>query len=136
MRTERSTPLAIPTDLSFVAPLVQKLHQSGLEVLSVRGSTFASMFPSTHEAAWIETDQGIVDVVFFANRDEASNISITPSPTAPGGRFVYVIHASSPTLLKDQTIDAAFPLYFTLGHGMFMATSSRQFDETLKRLFP
>jgi hypothetical protein len=127
--------VAIPTDLRFAAPFVQTLAQSGLHVLSVRGSTFMSMFQSTQEAVWIQTNQGIVDVVFFATPDAASRIRITQSPKATAGRFMYTIQAPSPILLHDQTIDAAFPLYFTVGHGVFMVTSSPQLDESLKRLF-
>ena len=134
-QTRQPTTVPFSSGLAFATPLIRTLNQSGIHVLSVRDSTFASMFPSTHEAAWIETDKGIVDVLFFATPEEASHISITESPNSPAGRFSYIIQAPSPTLQHDQTIDAAFPLYFTVGHGMLMVTSSQQLNEELKHLF-
>ena len=134
-QTKQSTAVVVPADLAFASRLVQVLDRSGLDVLAVRGSTFMSIFQSTNEAARIETNNGIVDVVFFATPEEASRISIRQSPNASVGRFIYIIQAPPPTMLHDQRMDAAFPLYFTVGHGMFMATSSLQLDKILKQLF-
>jgi hypothetical protein len=94
-----------------------------------------SMFQSTDKAAWIKTDEGIVDAVFFVDPAEARQIHVTQYPNKTAGRYIYTIQAPPPTLLHDQTIDAAFPLYFTVEQGMFMETSSAELDKTLKRIF-
>lgn len=126
----------VPADLAFSTALVQRLSRSGLAVLSVQGSTYAAMFPSTGKAAWIRTDQGILDAVFFDDPAAAGQIHVTQSPGSTGGRFLYILRASPPVLLHDQTIDAAFPLYFTTAPGMFLLTGSAPLDRSLKRIFP
>jgi hypothetical protein len=130
-----STPLAVPTDLAFSMPLVEVLSRSGLRILSVQSSTFMSMFSTTDKAAWIQTDRGILDAVFFASPAEAARIHISLSK-GEEGRFLYTLEAPPPTLAQDVTIDAAFPLYFTVESGILMVTSSAELDQALKRIFP
>jgi hypothetical protein len=127
--------VVIPADLVFSTPLVQWLGRSGVKVLSVRSSTYMSMFHSTDHAAWIDTNKGIVEVVFFADHTEGKYIRIIPFPDYSARRFSYIVRAPSPIMLHDQTIDAAFPLYFTVERGMFMVTSSEELDKTLKSMF-
>jgi hypothetical protein len=130
-------PTAIPwsTDLAFANPLVELLRGGALTVLSVRSSVYDGMFQSTYRAAWIETDRGIVEAVFFADPAEVEQIRVTPV-TGEVGRYIYKIQAPAPTLSHDVTIDAGFPLYFTLQHSMFLVTSNAELDETLKRILP
>lgn len=134
-QTIQPTKAAIPTDLAFSSPLVQALSQYGLSILSVQSSTYVAMFPSTNKAVWIETNEGIVEAVFFDDPSEAEQIHITEQPNKTAGRYLYLIQAPAPTLSHDQTIDAAFPLYFTAAHNMLMETSSVELDRTLKRIF-
>ena len=94
------------------------------------------MFQSTNKAVWIKTDQGIVEAVFFPDPAEAGKIRITPLSSETAGRYVYKIQAPPPTLSHDVTIDAGFPLYFTMQQGMFLITSSAGLDITLKRILP
>jgi hypothetical protein len=132
----RPTRAEIPADLAFSAPLVQLLRQAGLSVLAVQSSTYMAMFRSTDKAAWIKTDQGVVDAVFFADAAEAGQVRITPQPNGTVGRYLYTIRAPAPTLLQDQTIDSAFPLYFTVAGNMFMVTTSAELDTTLQSAVP
>jgi hypothetical protein len=128
------TQVVIPTDLVFSTPLVQVLSQSGLSILSVQSSIW--QFPSTDKAVWIKTNEGIIDAVFFADSAEVEQIRIIEKPNeAEAGRYLYTIQAPPPTLLHDQTIDAAFPLYFTVKSNMLMITSSEELDKTLKQIF-
>jgi hypothetical protein len=133
-QTLRPTPIGIPADLDFSSSLVQLLNNSGLNVLSVQSSTWNGMFQSTNKAVWIKTDQGIVEAVFFADPTEAKQIQITRLSNTRAGRYIYKIQAPPSTLLHDVTIDAAFPLYFTMQHGMFLITSNAELDITLKRI--
>jgi len=135
IETIKPTEVVIPTDLSFSTPLVQVLSQSGLTILSVQSSTYMAMFPSTDKAVWIKTNEGIVEAIFFANSAEVGKIRITEQPNKTAGRYLYTIQAPAPTLLHDQTIDAAFPLYFTAKSDMLMITSSEELDKTLKYVF-
>ena len=129
------TEVVIAADLAFSTPLVQLLSRSGLSILSVQSSAYMSMFQSADNAAWIKTDEGIVEAVSFADLAEVRQIHITQQSDGATGRYLYTIQAPPPTLLHDLTIDAAFPLYFTLERGMFMVTSSAELDKTLKHIF-
>lgn len=135
MQTIQPIQVAVPTDLAFSTPLVQTLNQSGLSILSVQDSTYMAMFQSTTKAVWIETNEGIVEAVFFADSTEVEQIHITEQYNETMIRYLYLIQAPPPTLLHDQTIDAAFPLYFTAAENMLMETSSAELDKTLKHIF-
>jgi hypothetical protein len=135
IQTIQPTQVVIPTDLAFSTPLVQVLSQSGLSILSVQSSTYMAMFPSTDKAVWVKTKEGIVEVIFFADPSEVKQIHITEQPNKLEGRYLYTLQAPLPTLLHDQTIDAAFPLYFTISNDMLMVTSSEAFDKALKHIF-
>jgi hypothetical protein len=134
MQDLRPTSIAIPGDLGFSSSFVQLLSNSGLSVLSVQSSTWDGMFESTNKAVWIKTDQGLVDAVFFEDPAEARQIQVTQLSSTVAGRYIYKIQALPSTLSNDVTIDAAFPLYFTMRHGMFLITSSVELDKTLKRI--
>jgi PBP1b-binding outer membrane lipoprotein LpoB len=135
IQTVQPTQVVIPADLTFSTPLVQALSQSGLSVMSVQGSTYTALFPSTDQAVWIKTNKGIVEAVFFAESVEAEQIHITEQPKKTTGRYLYTIQAPPPILLHAQTIDAAFPLYFTVKSDMLMITSSEELDKTLRQIF-
>ena len=132
---KQPTQVAIPANLAFSSPLVQVLSQFRLSILSVQSSTYAAIFPTTDKAVWIETNEGIVEAIFFADSDEAAQIHITEQPSQTAGRYLYIIQAPPPTLLQNQTIDAAFPLYFTTESDMLIITSSKELDKTLKHIF-
>ena len=129
------TQVVIPTDLAFSTPLVQVLSQSGLTIMSVQSSTYMAMFPSTDKAVWIKTNEGIVEAIFFDDSAKVEQIHITEQPNKIVGRYLYIIQAPPPTLLHDQTIDAAYPLYFAVNSDMLLITSSEELDKTLKRTF-
>lgn len=133
-QTIQSAQVVIPADVAFSAPLVQALSQSGLSIMSVRSSTYMAFFQSTDKVVWIETDEGIVEAVFFANSAEVEQIHITEQTKEGEPRYLYTIHAPAPTLVHDQTIDAAFPLYFTPKNDILMITSSEELDKTLKHI--
>jgi hypothetical protein len=95
-----------------------------------------AMFPSTDKAVWIKTNEGIVEAIFFDDSAEVEQIHITEQPNKTTGRYLYTIQAPAPTLLHDQTIDADYPLYFTVKNDMLMITSSDELNQTLKHIFP
>ena len=134
MQTTEPTKVVIPSDLAFSTPLVQALSQSGLNILSVQSSTYMAMFASTDKAAWIETNEGIVEAVFFANSAEVEQIHIAEQINQSESQYRYTIQAPAPTLLHNQMIDATYPLYFTTKNDMLLITSSEELDKTLKHI--
>lgn len=133
--TPKPTEVVIPADLAFSAPFVQVLSQSGITIVSVQSSAYTAMFPSTDKAVWMKTDEGIVEAIFFDDPAEVKQLHITEQRNRTAGRYLYTIRAPSPTLLHDQIIDAAYPLYFTVKQDMLLITSSEELDKTLKHIF-
>ncbi len=130
----RSTEIPIPTDLDHAHALVQSLSEAGIAVLSVQHSVEGSLFQSANQAAWIKTDIGVADAVFFLDPAETEHIQVTPLQSQEMGRYLYKVQAPPPTMLQAVTIDAAYPLYFTVGRGMFIETNSAELDKALRPL--
>ena len=128
------TQVVIPTDLAFSNPLIAELSQAGLSILSVQSSTYMAMFPSTDQAVWIKTDEGVVEAIFFADPVEVQRLHVLEQPDEKDGRHRYTLQAPPPTLLHDQTIDAAYPLYFLIKKDMLIVTSSEELDKTLQHI--
>ncbi len=134
--TSAATPtgIAIPSDLDRVRTLVQWLGGAGITVLSVQHSVEGSLFQSASQAAWIRTDIGIADAVFFLDPAGTVDLQVIPLQSQEAGRYLYRVQAPYPAMLNAVTIDAAYPLYFTIRPGMYIETSSEQLDEILRRL--
>lgn len=126
-------PVDIPDELKHAAEFVQLLQRAGLVVQRVQRSVLAAMFKGVTQAAFITTDKGIVEVVFFQGPTDAEQITITYSRTsAPAVRHRYRIQGWS--LNGDgRTIDAAYPVYFTLHKNWFIQTVEPELEGLLKR---
>ncbi len=133
LRPLPSTEIPIPTGLDRARALVQWLSDGGITVLSVRNSKEGALFQSANQAAWILTDKGIADAVFFIDPAETEHIQVTPLQRQEAGRYLYKVQAPAPTMLQPRTIDAAFPLYFQVRNGMFIETTSAELDQALRR---
>ncbi len=132
--TIQPTEISLPVGLTRASTLLRWMTSSGLTILSVQNSIEGAHFQSPNQAAWIKTDRGIVDVVFFLDPTETDHIQVTPLQSHERGRYLYKLQAPLPTMSHDDTIDAAYALYFTIQRGMFMVTSSAELDKALKRI--
>ena len=63
----------VPADLGFAKEFVQFLVASGWTVQPVRPSKLNGFFRETKKAAWIDTDKGILEVVFFTRFVKSHN---------------------------------------------------------------
>jgi hypothetical protein len=122
----------IPPDLERARPLVQWLGNAGIAVRSVDHSVEGALFDSAVQAAVIRTELGSADVVFFEDSAESDRIQVTPLSSADPARYLYRIEGPITTMLQPRTIDAAFPLYFQVGNGMFIDTSSAELARALQ----
>ena len=129
----RSAGVPIPSDLGRAEPLVQWLIDAGIPVLSVQHSKEGALFQSANQAAWILTNQGIADAVFLDPAD-SEHVTVASLPSQEAGRYFYRVQAPPSLMLNAVTIDAAYPLYFTVRRGMFIETSSEQLDQVFGRL--
>ncbi len=110
------------------------MSSSSLTILEVQNSIEGALFQSPNQAAWIKTDKGIVEVVFFLDPAETTHIQITPLSGPTEARHLYQVQAPPPTVTHDVVIDAAYPLYFSVERGMYMVTNSVELHAVLKRI--
>ena len=130
----RSTEIPIPADLDHARHLVQWLEDAGIDVLSVQHSNEGALFQSADQAAWIKTDIGIANAVFFLHPAESEYIEVTPIQGQEAGRHLYKVQAPPAIMPKAVTIDAAYLLYFTVRRGMFIETDSPELHRVLQSL--
>ena len=130
---EPQQPVAIPDDLRHAAEFVQFLQSAGLTVRGVQRSHLEAMFRSVSKAAFVTTDKGVVEVVFFPGPTDAEQITITYSRTSTQAvRHRYRIQGWA--LNGDgTTIDAASPVYFSLHKNWFIQTLEPELEALLKR---
>jgi len=124
-----------PNDIAYADAIAfaQYLNTHGVTVQSVHGSKLAGMFRGVGKAAFIRTDKGIVEIVFFPGPMDAERIKVTytknATETVP---HKYVIE--QPITHDTQTMEAAYPVYFTLHKNWFIVTSESELDAILKRV--
>jgi hypothetical protein len=87
----------------------------------VQPSTFNGFFRETKKAAYIETDKGILEVVFFDTNAAVEHIQITEAARGAPSSHVYVIKSADTT----QRTEGAGATYFT------KYQSERHFDGLL-----
>lgn len=120
----------VPPDQAYAEEFVQSLADYGVAVHSVRQSKWNSFFPDTSDAAWIHTDQGVLNVVFFQTAARTDQIQVTPIADAPPDRSKYEVKDDG--VRASRSIDAGQPLYFTIANDVFVVTSDPDLDETVK----
>ena len=123
-----------PGDIAYAEAMEfgRFLSAHGLTVESLHRSKLESMFRRVEKAAFIKTDKGIVQVVFFPAPADAEKIKITYSKNvAETVPHKYVIE--QPITADSQTIESAYPMYFTLHINWFIETSECGLDAILKR---
>ena len=122
----------VPPDQAYVEEFVQSLTDHGVTVRSVRQSKWSGFFPDTSKAAWIKTDQGVLNVVFFATAARADQIHVTPiADAAPDGSKYEVKDDGA---RASRFIDARQPLYFTIANDVFVVTADPDLDQTVKEM--
>ena len=124
-----------PNDVAYADAIAfaQYLNTHGVTVQSVHGSKLGGMFRGVEKAAFIRTDKGIVEIVFFPGPMDAERIRVTYTKNAI--QIVphkYVIE--QPITHDTKTIEAAYPVYFTLHKNWFIETSESELDAILKRV--
>ena len=120
----------VPADLAFAKPLVQLLVDSGWAVQPVRPSKLNGFFLATNKAAWIDTDKGILEVIFFDNPARVDQIQITEGRSAIASYHKYVI--KTPTETRRMEGSAT---YFTKHSKMLIVTIDARVKEALDQLF-
>ena len=118
----------VPADLGFAKEFVQLLSDSGWQVQAVRPSKFNGFFRETNRAAWIETDKGTLEVVFFDNDTAVEQMQISEEQKRAPDYHTYVVRTAKTT----QRIEGGVA-YFTKHRSMLIMASDRDLNEALNR---
>jgi hypothetical protein len=121
----------VPPDLTFAAAFVQSLSDSGWDVQAVRHSKFNGGLFGTTKAAWVKTDKGIFEVVFFEKADEVEQIQIREEQDSTPSRHRYTVTCAT----GNHPWEGRLPVYFTK-HGILLIIShDRQLADALNKFF-
>ena len=120
----------VPRGLEFATPFVQKLNDSGLKVLAVRYSIFNSGILGTKKAAWVQTDKGIVEVLFFETTAEVEKIQIREIEGSTSDYHKYVVTEGD----KSRGWEGRLPVFFTKSGTVLTITYDKKFSEEVSRL--
>lgn len=119
----------VPADFSYAKDFVQLLNDSGWSVRAVRRSNFESFFRETHRAAYIETDKGVLEAVFFDSDDEVEQIRVGEEPGRAANYHEYVVRTPETT----RRIGGA-PFYFAKRGNVFITALDPKLCDALNRL--
>jgi hypothetical protein len=117
----------VPNDLAFAKSFVQLLVDSGWAVQPVRPSKLNGFFLQTNKAAWIDTDKGIMEVVFFDNEADVEQIQITQERSN-----LHIYTLKTPT--ETQRMEGS-ATYFTKHGNMLIVTIDAHLNDALNQLF-
>lgn len=121
------TKVPIPADMAFVAPFVERMEKAGLRVIEVRPSVYESFFAQFHKAAWIRTDLGIVDLVFFDDEASAGAVHVRES-TAQGPSYEVRVGEWQRVIKNDK------PFYFITRGNVWVVTQSKDLSDAIEGL--
>jgi hypothetical protein len=127
-QTKDVSPL-VPADLSYAREFVQLLRDAGWSTQVVRHSKFNSFFRDTNKAAFIMTDKGVVEVIFFDREDDVEQIRVQEDESPSTYRYII----EKPPRTK-QSIVGGSPTYFIKHRNMFMITIDPDLSDGLNRL--
>jgi hypothetical protein len=101
--------------------LITQLTAHGIVVTAVSGSTGEALFPAALSVCLMDVGTDTFEVAYFADEATAADVQICPHPA--GGRFLYEV--------DGHTLDAAFPIHWTLAGDLLLWTNSNPMDLAL-----
>ena len=104
--------------------LVQRLAAGGIKVTAAAGSTGEGLLPKAGSVCFMQVGSDSFEVGFFADAATASAVRVCE--TRSGGRYLYQ--------LDDRTMDAAYPLYWSVSAATLIWTSSSALDGSLRQV--
>lgn len=121
-----------PTDVAYADAMdfARFLEDKGIKVKSVHGSKFNGFFRGIRKAAFLRTDKGIVEVIFFPDPTGAEKIQVTEQRQP--GRYLYSFQGQPHPNPPGDTIDSNRPMYFLMHRNWFIVPDGKKFYDALK----
>ena len=120
----------VPRGLEFATPSVQKLSDSGLKILAVRYSIFNGGILGTKKAAWVQTDKGIVEALFFETTARVERIQIKEIAGSTSNYHKYTVTEGD----KSRGWEGRLPVFFTKSGKLLAITYDKKFSEEINHL--
>lgn len=124
----RSTDIAYEEAMKFA----QLLREHGFTVRSVHRSKMESFFKGLNKAAFIRTDKGVIEVIFFDDPTGAEKVQVLEQ--WQDERYIYSFQGQPQPNTGDR-MNAAYPVYFIAHHNLFMVTNEPELGTALKQAF-
>ena len=122
----------VPPALSFANGFVQTLSDSGWSVERVALSIYNGGMAGTTKAAWIKTDKGVLEVLFFETNAEVQQIQLKENDNSTPSYHKYSI--TWPNNRKDGC-EGRLPVYFTKYRTMLIISYDHELADALNKLF-
>ena len=122
---------SIPPDLSFAIDFVKTLSESGFSIQAVRHSIFNGGTMGTKKAAWIRTDQGVLEVLFFDRKADVEQIAIKENENSTPNYHRYTVTTGN----EEHPWEGRLPVYFTKYRSMLIITYDNKLNAQINRLF-
>jgi len=123
----------VPPELAYASEFVGTLERAGLTVSKVARSHLDGMFVGTMRAAYIQTDLGVVEVVFFDGSGDAEKVRVRSEsiedPTVPYRYYV----EGQPTNGQAGEWHTSRPAYFLSRGNLFIVTSEKSMARAVRR---
>ena len=134
-QSDEDSSLLRPTDSSYPEAMkfAEFLREHSFKVESLHRSKLEGFFRGVPKAAFIRTDKGVVEVIFFADPGSAEKVETTERMNQ--GRYIYTFSGQPQPDLASDKIDAAYPIYFVTHDNQFIVTQDAGIAATLRAAF-
>jgi hypothetical protein len=119
----------VPRDLSFATAFVQTLSDSGWTVQSVRHSIFnGGIIPQTRKAAWIKTEKGVLEVLFFEKLDDLEQVQIKEDDDSTPSQHKYTVTTGN----ESHQWGGRLPVYFAKYRNVLIITYDSKLNDAIR----
>jgi len=123
----------VPPTLSFANGFVQTLSDSGWSIERVGLSIYNGGMAGTTKAAWIKTDKGVLEVLFYETSAEVEKIQLKENEDSTPNYHKYT--ARWPNTNRANGFEGRLPVYFTKYRTMLITSYDHGLADALNKLF-
>ena len=123
----------VPPALSFANGFVQTLSDSGWSIERVGLSIYNGGMAGTTKAAWIKTDKGVLEVLFYETSAEVEKIQLKENDDSTPSYHKYTVRWPNTDRLSG--FEGRLPVYFTKYRTMLIMSYDRSLADALNKLF-
>ena len=120
----------VPAQIPFAAEFAQRLSDGGWTVQKVALSKFNDGYFGPTKAAWIKTDHGILEVVYFDKPSELDAVKLVEESPAGTDYHKYEIVLAA----KTERMEGRLSVFLTKFQDKLIVTYDRKLNEALADL--